>query len=186
VIKYLKKHLPIAYYKSINDIDYTSLKSAGYDSIFFDLDNTIADYETHTPTKEIKDLFKKISDLGFKIYILSNNRKGRVYTFKNELNCFAYNSLRKPFNFRIKYYIKRDNIDISRVIWIGDQMVTDCKCASSIGVKTILVDPINRNTERWYTDINRFFEFKILKQIEKKLSKEYKELELYKRWNLKK
>jgi len=184
MVNSLKKYLPIAYFKSIYDIDYKKIKNEGYDSLFFDLDNTIADYDTHHPTKEMKELFDSFYKLGFKVYILSNNKRGRVYTYKNELKCMAYNSLRKPFNFRIKYYIKRDNIDISKVIWIGDQMVTDCKCATSIGVKTILVDPINRASERWYTDINRFIEFKILKLIEKKLNKEFKELNLKERWNL--
>ena len=180
--KKLLKYLPYEYKKSISDIDYLNLKTLGYDTIFFDLDNTIADYETHSPTSVAIDLFKIIKDLGFKIYILTNNTKKRIRKFESELGIKCFESLRKPFTSKLKRRIREHNIETSHVIWIGDQVVTDVRCAYTFNIDSILVDPIKPSTEKWYTKINRFFERRLMKKIKKNYPLEYNKLGLDERY----
>ena len=178
----LIKYLPNEYKKCIDNIDYGILKTIGYDTIFFDLDNTIADYETNMPSTKIKELMDHIKSLGFKIYIITNNTKKRISKFEKELEIDCFKSLRKPFTRRLKNKIMENNIDTSKVVWIGDQVVTDVRCAHKFNIYCILIDPIKPSTEKWYTKINRFFERRFMKKIEKEYTVEYYELGLDERY----
>ena len=95
------------------------------------------------------------------------------------MKCFTH--VRKPFTFKIKKYLKESNYNVENILFVGDQIVTDIKFSRKLGIYAILVDPINRSTERWYTKINRFFENIRLNQIKKELPSEFIELGLDKR-----
>ena len=60
--------------------------------------------------------------------------------------------------------------------------MTDIVLSNKLGILSVLVDPINPKTEKWYTKINRFFERLILRRINKMHSNEFIELGLNKRW----
>ena len=55
---------------------------------------------------------------------------------------------------------------------IGDQLVTDVLCANNVGVDSILVKSISRESEKFYTVINRLREPLIIKRFAKH-NKEY-------------
>ena len=179
----LLKYVPIEYHHSIYEVDFNKFKSMGYGTLFFDLDNTIADYYTHSPSEEAIKLFEHLKEIGFNCFILSNNKEKRIKKFEDELKIKGYYSLRKPFTRRIKKYILDDSIDVSKVLWVGDQAVTDVRCAYKLNIKTILLDPINPGSEHWYTKVNRFIEKRIFMQIKKKLNSVYSSLGLEKRYD---
>ena len=70
---------------------------------------------------------------------------------------------------------------MDEVVIIGDQLMTDIYGANRFGVYNILVNPLKRKTEKWYTRFNRKIEIKMLEKIKKKNKKEYNELNLSKR-----
>ncbi len=174
----LRKYIPNEYRKRIKDIDYKTLFNEGKKIIFFDLDNTLADYETHHATDELKKTIENIKTTGFKITILSNNHKRRVTTFMRELGVDGLYDLGKPFTGKVVKYMKYNKYSADEIILIGDQVMTDLKFASKLGFYSILVDPIKPETEHWYTRINRFFERMKLRSIEKKLNEVYVDLKL--------
>lgn len=179
--KNLSNYLPNEYFKSIFSIDYHSLFNKNFDTIFFDLDNTIADYNTSKPSNDIVELINRIKSIGFKIYILSNNHKNRLNPFLNDLNVRGQTDLGKPFIGKINKLIKENNINKDKILFIGDQLMTDTKCAKKLGVYNILIDPIKQETEKWYTRINRFFERKKLKSIKNNLYDYYMSIGLNER-----
>jgi len=177
--KRIEKMLPSEHKNKIFDIDYQKYFDLGYRTLFFDLDNTIADYDTHKPSYQTMTLFRKLKKQGFNIVILSNNKGKRVDKFSKALSVEAYSNLMKPLTFRLKRNIKMDQLDNSKIIWIGDQVVTDIKLASKLGIKSILVDPINMDSEKWYTTyFNRRFEKRRLNDMKKHCNTEYKALKL--------
>ena len=180
--KGLLKYIPIEYKHLINDVDFNKYFDLGYRILFFDLDNTIADYETHYPEDDKIELFKNLKEKGFSCFILSNNKEKRIKKFEESLGVKGFYSLRKPFTHRIKKYILNESMDINKILWIGDQAVTDVKCAHSLGINTILLDPIKPATEHWYTKINRFIEKRIFLRIRKKYSSVYSNLGLENRY----
>ena len=50
---------------------------------------------------------------------------------------------------------------------VGDQLMTDMLSANIAGVRSILVQPLI-NTDKWDTQINRFFEKFVMKDLLKK------------------
>ena len=166
--KRLMSFLPTEYKKDIFSIDYNSLLQNGIKTLLFDLDNTIADYGTSTPNDETINLFKNIKELGFDIYLISNNFYKRLSVFINAFNSKGMSRIHKPFTFKIRKLIKKNNIDSSVSYWIGDQAVTDIRCANKLNFRTILVDPINKDSEKWYTKLNRKREKLIYKKLSKK------------------
>ena len=170
----LKLYLPSEHKKDLFTIDYTTLKDKGFTTLFFDLDNTLADYDTIYPSDEIVSLFNKLKELEFDIHILSNNKGTRVKRFEDKLMVKSYHSLYKPFLFRLKKHLKLDNLEKEKIVWIGDQLVTDIKCANKLSIYSILVDALNKKSEKWYTRLfNRNIEKCVLKRIKKNLNNEY-------------
>ena len=155
----MNKYLPTFLSMSIYDIDFDTLYAKGKKVILFDLDNTIASYE---------EVNEKLTKMGYKIYIISNNRIKRVKEFVETFKVKDYLTLaRKPFTKRVCAFIKKNNLNKDEIVMIGDQLLTDIVCANKIGVTNILVKSISRKTERWYTRINRLREEKVLKKIER-------------------
>ena len=171
------KYIPNEYKKDVSSIDFNSLKMKGMDIFFFDLDNTLADYETHHATDELKSIINNIKTYG-RVIIVSNNKYPRVSTYMKELDVEGIYRLDKPFTKKIKKFINDNNIDTSKAVWIGDQVMTDLKLSYKLKIYSILVDPLKPSTEKWYTRINRFFERKKIKQIKKKCEERYNSLNL--------
>ncbi len=159
--------IPDIYQKSIYDINYKNLKKRGIKCLLFDLDNTIVPLNVLEPDKKIKDLFSDIEDLGFKVILLSNATRSRVEPFKEKLNLDSSCNSRKPFSKKYKKIMSIYNFKDNEIACIGDQLLTDVLGANRLGLLSILVNPIS-NTDLFVTKINRFFERKILKKLEKR------------------
>ena len=74
------------FYNTVYDIDYKNLKKIGIDTLIFDIDNTLASYDSLYPDKKLLNLFSELKKDGFKLYLLSNNNKKRVKTFSEKAN----------------------------------------------------------------------------------------------------
>ena len=161
------KYVPKMYKKTIIDIPYDKLLKDGIKCLVFDLDNTIATVDEKVPSKEIKDLFKKINK-DFTIFILSNNHRGnRVKTFALELGCKSICFACKPFTRGLKKIAQNNNFKKEEMVIIGDQLVTDIYAGSRYGIKTILVDPITEK-DLWITKLNRLEENRKFRKYKKK------------------
>lgn len=173
----MNKYIPTMLAKKVYNIDFATLYVEGIRNILFDLDNTIATYEQQIATAEHLAFFQQLKSMGFCVYILSNNRKKRVYRFIQGL-CIdgALSHAQKPFSRKISKYLKEKGLRIEETILIGDQILTDISCANRLGVKSILVQSISRKTEKWYTRINRQREKKVIQMIEKENPKLASEL----------
>ncbi len=158
---------PDKYYKSIYDVNYIDLKNNGIKCILFDLDNTLVPPNENKPNKKIHDLIDNLKELDFKIIIMSNSPKKRLAPFKDELvidcSAFSLKPLKKKFNKILKEY----KFDLSQIVIIGDQLLTDVFGGNRIGIMTILVNPISKKDFK-ITSINRRFEHFIETKLEKR------------------
>ena len=157
---------PDIYQKSIYTINYNKLLDNGIKCLLFDLDNTIIPYIEKKPTKELKEHFDKLKDMGFKLIIFSNSRKERLEPFKRYLNVDCSAKSRKPFKGKFLKVLKKYNYSLSEVAIIGDQLVTDIYGGNKVGITTILVNPIS-NIDMPFTKIHRFIEKKKIKKMTK-------------------
>lgn len=172
-----KKFMPYDCCTDIYKIDYNKLYSEGRKIILFDLDNTIIPYNQDYPDKEMIDLFSQIKNIGFEIVIMSNNHNNRITRVSEMLNVFGLANARKPFKYGYKKIIEKYHITSSNdVIAVGDQIITDVYGGSKVNFDVILVNAIARETEKWYTKINRITESIIIKNFKKRNFEIYKKI----------
>ncbi len=162
----MERYVPDIYKKSIYVIDYNKLKANGIKCLLFDLDNTLVPYTEKKPSKKVKDLFKKLNDLGFRVLIFSNSGKKRLEPFKNELNIDVCYSCNKPSSKKFNLVMKEYNYNQSEVAIIGDQLLTDILGGNGVGITTILVNPVSK-TDFILTKVNRLREKVLVRKLSK-------------------
>ncbi len=170
---FYKKFIPTFYVPKIEDIDYDKLKEQGVKSLFFDLDNTLIAYDIDVLTKDKIALLKKL-EADFNIVVISNSRAHRVKPAVLDFKyvCFA----KKPLKLGIKKAMRMTSSKRDEVILIGDQIITDIFGANRTKIKSILVKPVKKSSDRKITTFNRGIANRILKGVKKRYPKEYKEL----------
>ena len=170
----MSKYIPTKIAKSIYDIDYNELYASGKRIILFDLDNTLISYYEDEPDNKLMELGENLLAIGFKVFVLSNNKGQRIMKFMSKFPATGAGYLmKKPFKSKIMKFLNWNGIrNYKEVIMIGDQLVTDILCANNVGVDSILVKSISRESEKFYTVINRLREPLIIKRFAKH-NKEY-------------
>lgn len=165
----LKKLYPYEYVESIFTIDYEKLYKKGYRGIVFDIDNTLVPHGKNS-TPEVDELFKRLSNIGFKTFLLSDNGEKRIKKFLENIDCPYISNADKP---KVDNYLKA--IEImglvkSNVLYVGDQIFTDILGANKCGIANILVKYIG------YYDNQKIG---IKRNIEKMVLKLYKRSKKY-------
>jgi HAD superfamily phosphatase (TIGR01668 family) len=166
----VKKFIPDIKKATVFDIDYDKLIKEGHDVFVFDLDNTLAVFDTGEIDSETESFLNKLK-LKTNVVIFSNNNKTIINKFINQHDLDGIRVIgngRKPFK---KNYLLLSK-EYRNPVYIGDQMLTDIFGANRNAVhfenkKSILVDPIVKK-DSWKTNLNRFFERIIKKRIERK------------------
>jgi hypothetical protein len=148
------KYIPTWCCDNIYKLDLDFLVSKGIKFILSDLDNTLVPYTVATPSKEVRDLINEIKEKGITFIIVSNNTGKRVETFANSLDIEYISGAMKPFKRVIYNYLKKKKIEIDTCVLIGDQIMTDIKCANKLKCKSILTNPLIKK-ESIFTFFNR-------------------------------
>ena len=145
-MRLLSKFYPDEILDSAYAIDYERLFAEGIRGIIFDIDNTLVEYGFPADERAI-NLFDRLKKIGFDSTLLSNNKEPRVKMFNDAVNVNYIFKANKPMK---KGYINAMNImntDLDSTIFIGDQLFTDVWGAKRIGMRNILVKPIDKHEE---------------------------------------
>ena len=178
-----KKFIPNEFHNNFFDIDFKELYNNGLRLILTDLDNTLISYADTKPTKKILDKFCELENIGFEIIVISNNVPTRIKTFLDGTNYKGVGNARKPLLIGLRKALRLASKHYTHMetIIIGDQLMTDVYCANRFNSYSILVNPLVKKTEKWYTKIKRKTEQKMIEKIKRKYNDEYKKLSLNKR-----
>lgn len=159
----MKALIPEMYQESIYTINYDKLKKEHVKCLLFDLDNTCVGYHEKFPTKELEDLFNKLTKKGFKVIIFTNAPQKRVVPFV-KLHVICHSSSKKPFKKSFKNIMKKYKLAKEEICIIGDQLFTDILGGNKVGIRTCLVNPLTEE-DFIFTKIFRMSEniiFKIM------------------------
>ncbi len=177
-----KQFIPTEFHDSFFDIDFQQLYKSGKRIILTDLDNTLISYEENKPTKVILDKIKELETMGFEVVLISNNSTSRIVDFCEGTNLKGFGNARKPLKIGFKRALNSTSLNNKeKTIIVGDQLMTDIFGANRFKVDSILVNPLKKKTEKWYTKINRKIENRMLIKIKKKYKETYQLLCLDKR-----
>lgn len=161
----MEKYVPDIYQKSVYAIDYSKLKKRGIKCLLFDLDNTLVFPSIKEPTEELVELFKKLKE-DFDVVIFSNSPNHRLKPFGDILEVKYSYSSRKPFKKKFLEFINNSKYDLGEIAIIGDQLLTDILGGNSVGITTILTDPLTKK-DMIFTKFNRFLEKSVIKKLRK-------------------
>ncbi len=147
-IDFIGYFYPDEYLDSAYDIDYGKLYEEGIRGLIFDIDNTLVMHD-HPQTDRSRSLLKRLDEMGFKIVFLSNNKEGRVKSFRDDgVNSAMYlHKAGKPKRSGYKKAMEMMGTDTSSTCFIGDQLFTDVWGAKRTGIPNILVKPIDPKEE---------------------------------------
>ena len=146
---------------TIYSVSPAQLKEQGVRAVFSDLDNTLIAWNNPDGTPELKEWMDALREAHIPLIVISNNKA------VNSLDLpFVSRSL-KPLSFGIDRARKKLNLAKDEVVMVGDQLLTDVAAANQAGIRSILVRPL-LNTDKWDTRINRFFERRVWKSLNKK------------------
>lgn len=138
------KFKPDVEYDSVYKIDFEKLYNDGKRGIIFDIDNTLVAHDA--PCNEKSDeLLHKLDEIGFKIFILSNNNEERVKIFIPNVKADYIAKADKPSSKNYEKAVSIMGISKEETVAIGDQLLTDCLGAKRFGIEFIKVGIISKN-----------------------------------------
>ncbi|OUM97283.1 MAG: hypothetical protein BAA02_08285 [Paenibacillaceae bacterium ZCTH02-B3] len=155
MFKYL---LPEGVFRSVYEIDLNMLRELGLLGIIADLDNTLVSARTTAATPELARWVEGVRERGFRVVIVSNNRRARVSAIAEPLGVPYISSARKPLAGAFRQALRLLELPPERVAVIGDQLVTDVLGARRTGLTPFLVSPIAPGEEGLATQMNRLIE----------------------------
>ena len=161
---------PNYYSKSIYTVPIDFYIKNNFKVIFCDLDNTLEAFYNEEPSDRAKELLDQLRRHNIKLFVISNNRESRVKKYAEMLGVEYHHSSKKPFGFKLRKYIKRNNLNRNEIIMVGDQILTDVIASKNVKVKVILTEPLV-NKDLLVTKINRFIDKIIRRIIIKKLKR---------------
>ena len=159
-------YLPDIFAETVYDIDLDALKNEGIRGFVFDIDNTLVTYADPVATEKVAEWLVRLQDMGFKMYIVSNNDKERVRIFSESVNLPHYGKALKPLGRYLKKACRNMGITPREAALVGDQLFTDIWGGNLLNMKTILVKPISE-VEDGFVKFKRRFERRILRKMDR-------------------
>jgi uncharacterized protein len=164
----LKLLYPDFFIERVELIDLDYLKDNGFDTLIFDLDNTLVGWRSKKLKPAVLEWLNLASSLGFKMCIVSNCVfKRRVNYFGRMLGIPAIPKAVKPRKKAFIEAIKMLESEFDRTVVIGDQVFTDVLGGNRLGLLTILVLPVDKK-EFFATILQRTAEKLILFGLRRK------------------
>lgn len=127
-------------------IDFSKFYHQGYRGIIFDIDNTLVPHGADADKKALQ-LFRHLKEIGFEYCLLSNNKEERVKQFNRDIQAKYIFNAHKPSRRNYQEAMRLMDTNIENTIFVGDQLFTDVFGAKRMGMKNILVAPIDSKEE---------------------------------------
>ena len=144
---------------SVRELTPAFLRKLGKDTILFDIDNTLVAHDIPAPTPEVLNFFKKFTEEGIKIALLSNNSKERVDKFCSDLDIICLFRAWKPLKKGFRQILRQLGSTPESTVVAGDQLFTDIWGGNRLGCYTVLVTPIKPAETRFVAIKRRFEKF---------------------------
>lgn len=150
--------LPNFYFQNVTDINIEFLQQHYVKAVLLDIDNTLAPHGAVVPYDGVNEWLNDLRLFGIKTAIISNNKEKRVKLFAENLKIKYYiANAKKPFKPGFILAKKVLKVDKKNILVVGDQIFTDILGANLAGIKSILVEPRDKN-EPFSIKLKRVFE----------------------------
>ena len=132
---------------SVTDIDETFLNNNNIKGLILDLDNTLSLHGSPVEEVGVVEWLSLMRTLGVRMVVLSNNTKKRVEPLAQKLSLEFIAFGAKPLPWGVSRAVKKLNLNKNEICVTGDQIFTDILAGKLSGVRTILVEPFELETQ---------------------------------------
>jgi HAD superfamily phosphatase (TIGR01668 family) len=152
--------------RSIYEIDYERLRHAGYQTLIFDIDNTLGEWGCRTLPEPAQALLRTLGAYGFAVGFLSNDKGENRSVLKEQLSTWPVLwRAAKPRTRSYKNMLALLNANETTTVMIGDQLFTDIWGAKRAGLYAILVAPVSPQTDSLWAKLRRPLERLLLRLL---------------------
>lgn len=163
---------PTLYRRRITDVTAEDLRRLGVKALLLDVDNTLTTHDAPDLTDAVKAWLAQMGESGFSLIIVSNNRAERVAPFAEKIGLSYYAHARKPLPFGFRAAAKQAGACRKECVVIGDQLFTDMLGANLAGIPSILLEPIQPETQQKFIVFKRKIEKPMLNSRRQRRRKE--------------
>lgn len=163
----LKLFTPDLYYESFDKIPLKKLIEMQKKLVLCDIDNTLVAHNEPLPNEKVFAFIEAIRSHGMDICLISNNHRDRVEAFAEMIHLPFYSFAKKPLKGTYRQILHDYKLDVSDVIAIGDQLLTDVVGAKRMKMDVILTHPLYQK-DLLATKINRMFENFVFRRLKKR------------------
>ena len=169
-MKLFKRFYPDMKLNSVYEVDFDRLYKKGIRGLIFDIDNTLVPHGADADER-IEKLFGELKKMGFKTFLLSNNKLERVKRFNTNIRSLYIYKAGKPNAVNYIKAMRMMGTGKENTVFIGDQLFTDIWGAKKAGISTILLNPIDKKEEIQIV-LKRYLEKIVLNTYEKERKSE--------------
>lgn len=141
---------PTLHLKSITGLSLRQLERWGVKGLILDVDNTLTTHDNPVPHPQVLLWLERMSRRGISMIILSNNHPGRVQPFAQLLELPFTANAAKPLPQGFGRAAAELALPKEQIAVVGDQIFTDILGGNLFGVKTVLVEPIQPESTRFF------------------------------------
>ena len=170
MMKLFKRFYPDMRLNSVYEVDFNRLYKKGIRGLIFDIDNTLVPHGADADER-IEKLFGELKKMGFKTFLLSNNKLERVKRFNANIRSLYIYKAGKPNAVNYIKAMRMMGTGKENTVFIGDQLFTDIWGAKKAGISTILLNPIDKKEEIQIV-LKRYLEKIVLNAYEKERKSE--------------
>ena len=163
---------PTLYRRRITDVTAEDLHRLDVKALLLDVDNTLTTHDAPDLTDEVKSWLAERQADGFVLLIVSNNREERVAPFAEKIGLPYYAHARKPLPFGFRAAAKQAGVHRKQCVVIGDQIFTDMLGANLAGIPSVLLEPIQMETQQKFIVFKRKIEKPMLNSRRQRRRKE--------------
>lgn len=163
---------PTLYRRRITDVTAEDLHRLDVKALLLDVDNTLTTHDAPDLTDAVKAWLAQMGESGFSLIIVSNNRAERVAPFAEKIGLSYYAHARKPLPFGFRAAAKQVGVCRKECVVIGDQLFTDMLGANLAGIPSILLEPIQPETQQKFIVFKRKIEKPMLNSRRQRRRKE--------------
>lgn len=161
-----RKFKPDFVFATYREVTPEFLKSHNIRGILSDIDNTLAPYEVAEPDDDIRAWVSSMKENGIALALVSNNHAPRVELFNRTLGLPAYPDCAKPKKKNLLIALRELGVNADECVFLGDQLFTDAYSGKRLGMKVIIVPPINDKKTLFFR-FKRALEKPIMKSFER-------------------
>ena len=170
MMKLFTRFYPDMKLNSVYEVDFNRLYKKGIRGLIFDIDNTLVPHGADADER-IEKLFGELKKMGFKTFLLSNNKLERVKRFNANIRSLYIYKAGKPNAVNYIKAMRMMGTGKENTVFIGDQLFTDIWGAKKAGISTILLNPIDKKEEIQIV-LKRYLEKIVLNAYEKERKSE--------------